>query len=357
MQEFECGKASIRLLAGSSGGAPSSGSAGAQGTPPARPQPPPVHPPQGNPGIPFQPRWARDFSFPLTWMNTALGELAPSTPDGSTVPETPEVSDIIAVLGVLDLTSLAGDDTVSKVRALARRARNPLPAPLQKALSLPPGKARPAAVCVFPAFLKAVREVLGNSAVRVATVAAGFPHGLSSLEVRLQEVRMSRGLGADEIDVVIRREWALTGKWDRLYDEVRAFREAAEDAVLKVILATGELGEPRRMARAALVAMMAGADFVKTSTGKEITNASLPAGLALAHAIRGYLEATGFAVGLKPAGGIRTVAEALLWRRLAATHLGEPWTRPALFRIGASALLDDLLLSLRQAALTKGSDI
>lgn len=322
---------------------------------------PPLAPPPGplpaNPGVSFRPAWLKRLSLPPAWLETALAELASPTPEGGPPPEDAAASDLLDLLQVLDLTSLSGDDTVTRVRALARRARNPLPMPLRKALGIPAGTACPAAVCVFPAFLEEVRQVLQGSTIRLATVAGGFPHGLSPLEVRVQEVRSCLSLGAQEIDVVIRREWALRGKWERLYDEIRALREGAGEATLKVILATGELGDPQRMARTALVAMMAGADFVKTSTGKEATNATLPAGLALAHAIRAYFESTGFPVGLKPAGGIRTVSEAFRWLRLAARHLGGPWTRPALFRIGASALLDDLLLRLRQGSRGEGDTV
>jgi deoxyribose-phosphate aldolase len=205
-----------------------------------------------------------------------------------------------------------------------------------------------AAVCVFPAFLRDVLDALEGSPVRVATVAAGFPHGLSRLDQRVREVGEAVEAGAQEVDVVIRREWPLTGKWELLFEEVREFRKAAEAAHLKVILATGELPTPNQIARSALTAMMAGADFVKTSTGKERVNATLAAGLAMTQAIREFREATGRTVGLKPAGGLRTAAEGLRWQRLMETELGPEWVRPETFRIGASGLLNSLVIALQE---------
>lgn len=228
----------------------------------------------------------------------------------------------------LDLTTLAGDDHTARVLALAERARRPSPA-------LPPV----AAACVYPVFVPTVIDALAGSSVRIATVAAGFPHGLSPLACRITEVRACRKMRVDEIDVVIRRDLALTNDWPALYDEIRAFRDAAGDTVLKVILGTGELATTACIARAALIALAAGADFVKTSTGKEAVNATLEAGCAMVAALTAYQNLTGFTAGLKPAGGVRTVVEALPWLNLARTHNLEPGVR---FRIGASALLDDI---------------
>jgi deoxyribose-phosphate aldolase len=193
---------------------------------------------------------------------------------------------------------------------------------------------------------------MAGSGVPVATVAAGFPHGLSALASRIREVASAREAGAQEIDIVIRREWALTGNWKALFEEIRAFREAAGECHLKAILSTGELGALGRVGRAALTALMAGADFVKTSTGKEEVNAALPAGLAMARALAHYERVTGVRAGIKPAGGIKTSAEAYSWVLMAREALGENATAPDRFRIGASSLLGDVIENLRRLTLT-----
>jgi deoxyribose-phosphate aldolase len=185
-------------------------------------------------------------------------------------------------------------------------------------------------------------QALEGSGIPVAAVSTGFPAGLSPLEQRLGEIRASVSAGAEEIDVVITRAHVLTENWGALYQEVRAMREACGDAHIKTILATGELATLRNVARASLVCMMAGADFIKTSTGKESVNATLPVGLVMSRAIRDYQERTGHLVGLKAAGGIRAAREALDWMALMKDELGDHWLRPNLFRIGASTLLGDI---------------
>lgn len=214
-------------------------------------------------------------------------------------------------------------------------------------MDLAPREARVAAVCVFPVFVPPVLEALDGTGISVATVSAGFPHGLSSLSQRIREVGAAVEAGAHEVDVVIRREWALRGRWADLYREVRAFKEAAGSAHLKVILGSGDLTSLQQVARAALTSMMAGADFVKTSTGKEKVNATLPVGLAMARAIRAYHAETGYSVGLKPAGGIRLAREGYQWLRMVEEELGDDWARPRLFRLGASGLLQDVVEALR----------
>jgi deoxyribose-phosphate aldolase len=199
-----------------------------------------------------------------------------------------------------------------------------------------------AAVCVYHDMVPVAVEALRGTGLPVAAVSAGFPAGLSPFETRLEEITRSVRAGAAEIDIVISRRHVLTGDWPALYEEVRAFREAAGEAHLKAILATGELGTLRNVYRASLVAMMAGADFVKTSTGKESVNATLPVGLVMARAIRAYYERTGVAVGFKPAGGLRTAKDALVWLALMREELGRRWLEPDLFRIGASSLLADI---------------
>ncbi|MBI2614113.1 MAG: deoxyribose-phosphate aldolase, partial [Gemmatimonadetes bacterium] len=201
---------------------------------------------------------------------------------------------------------------------------------------------RVAAVCVYHALVETAAEALEGSGIPVAAVSTGFPAGLSPLPQRLQEIRASLAAGAREIDVVITRSHVLTGRWDKLYDEVRAFREACGEARVKTILATGELGTLRNVAKASLVCMMAGADFIKTSTGKESVNATLPVGLVMTRMIRAYRERTGHRVGLKPAGGLRAAKEALDWMLMIKDELGAEWLTPALFRFGASTLLTDI---------------
>jgi deoxyribose-phosphate aldolase len=240
------------------------------------------------------------------------------------------------------LTTLAGDDTPGRVRRLSAKARRPVRTDLLESMNVRQLPIRAAAVCVYHAFVETAVQALEGSGIPVAAVSTGFPAGLSPLEQRLGEIRASVTAGAEEIDVVITRAHVLTESWTALYDEVRAMREACGDAHIKTILATGELGTLRNVARASLVCMMAGADFIKTSTGKEIINATLPVGLVMTRAIRDFQEQTGHLVGLKAAGGIRAAREALDWLALMKDELGNRWLRPNLFRIGASTLLGDI---------------
>jgi len=249
---------------------------------------------------------------------------------------------LLRAVTCLDLTTLSGDDTPGRVRRLCAKARRPVRRDLLEAMGVDPEAVRVGAVCVYHAFLPLAKRSLEGSGIPVAAVSAGFPAGLNPFEQRLEEIRASVAAGADEIDVVITRSHVLRGEWEALYDEVTAFREACEDAHLKTILATGELPTLRHVARASHVCMMAGADFVKTSTGKESVNATLPVGLTMVRTVRDYWERTGHAVGFKPAGGIRTAKEALHWLILVREELGEAWARPALFRFGASSLLGDI---------------
>lgn len=243
----------------------------------------------------------------------------------------------------LDLTSLSADDTPETIAALCRRARRPLP---ETASGGPP--LRPAAVCVYPAYVEQARRALEGSGVAVATVAAGFPDGLASLPERVAEVRACARSGADEIDVVIRRSHVLGGRWQALYDEVAAFRAAAGPARLKVILSTRELGSVLEVARASLVCMMAGSDFLKTSTGKGVSQADLGDSLTMLRAIRAYQRHTGYAVGFKPAGGIRRADSALAYLTLVRDELGPEALDPRRFRLGASTLCDDLARALQR---------
>jgi deoxyribose-phosphate aldolase len=249
---------------------------------------------------------------------------------------------LLRAISCMDLTTLAGDDTAANVKRLCAKARNPVKADLTQALDIESLNLHCGAVCVYHEWVATAVESLRGSGIPVAAVAAGFPHGLSPMRVRLAEIEESVSAGAEEIDIVITRAKVLDGDWTSLYDEVRAFREACGDAHLKTILATGELATLRNVGKASLVCMMAGADFIKTSTGKESVNATLEYGLVMARSIRDYRERTGFSVGYKPAGGIRTAKQALDWLILMKEELGDPWTKPDLFRLGASSLLSDI---------------
>ncbi len=249
---------------------------------------------------------------------------------------------LLRAVTLLDLTTLAGDDTPGRVRRLCGKAKRPVRTDVLRALDVQPTALSVAAVCVYHDLVAAAGEALKGSDIPVAAVSTGFPAGLSPFATRLREVRESVAAGAQEVDVVITRGLVLRGDWERLYEEVAAFREACGEAHVKVILGTGELGTLANVKRAATVAMMAGADFVKTSTGKEKVNATLPVGLVLARAVRDYFRETRFAVGLKAAGGIGTAKDALAWLILVKEELGDRWLHPSLFRIGASSLLADI---------------
>ena len=247
---------------------------------------------------------------------------------------------LLRAVTCIDLTTLAGDDTAGRVRRLCAKARAPVRADLLEAVGMAPITV--GAVCVYHEMVAPAVEALEGSGVPVAAVSTGFPSGLTPFDLRLAEIERSVAAGAREIDIVISRRHALLGDWRALFDEMRAFREAAGPAQVKAILATGELGTLRTIARAATVCMMGGADFVKTSTGKEGVNATLPVSLVMARAIRHYEAMTGVRVGFKPAGGISKAKDALLWFALMKEELGDPWLRPELFRFGASSLLGDI---------------
>jgi len=249
---------------------------------------------------------------------------------------------LLKAITLIDLTTLAGDDTPGRVRRLCAKALSPVRTDLLDELGVADLGITTAAVCVYHEMVPTAVAALRGSGLPVAAVSTGFPAGLSPFETRLDEIKRSVAAGATEIDIVISRRHVLLQDWQALYDEVRLFRAACGDAHLKAILATGELGTLRNVYRASLVAMMAGADFVKTSTGKESVNATLPVSLAMVRAIRDYAERTGFAVGFKPAGGLRTAKDALAWLVLMKEELGRRWLEPDLLRFGASSLLADI---------------
>ena len=247
---------------------------------------------------------------------------------------------LLRAVSCIDLTTLSGDDTEGRVYRLCDKAKTPIRADILGQLDFP--KIRVGAVCVYHDMIKAAVTHLQGSGIPVAAVSTGFPAGLSPLELRIAEIKESVSCGAEEIDIVISRRHVLTQNWAALYDEVKRFRDACGDAHLKTILATGELGSLRNVARASLVCMMAGADFIKTSTGKESVNATLPVSLVMVRAIRDYYEQTGFKVGYKPAGGISKAKDALTYLSLIKEELGNSWLNPELFRFGASSLLGDI---------------
>ena len=242
----------------------------------------------------------------------------------------------------MDLTTLSGDDTDERVRRLCAKARRPILYELVKGLGIEDLNLQVAAVCVYHRFVETARRALEGSSVRVAAVSTGFPAGLSPLPERVAEIRRSVEAGAQDIDVVITRAHVFGGRWQELYDEIAAFKQASGAAHMKVILGTGDLLTLRNVARASFVAMMAGADFIKTSTGKEPTNATLPVGFVMTRAIREYAQETGMAVGFKPAGGIRAAKQSIEWLALMKEELGGSWMKAELFRLGASGLLNDI---------------
>ncbi|WP_304614460.1 deoxyribose-phosphate aldolase [Paracoccus sp. (in: a-proteobacteria)] len=240
----------------------------------------------------------------------------------------------------IDLTTLAGDDTPDRVARLCAKARQPIAADLLEAVGVT--GLTTGAVCVYPTMVAPAKRALGNSGIPVASVATGFPAGLMPLDLRLAEICYAVDQGADEIDIVITRAHVLQGNWAALYDELRAMREACGAARMKAILATGDLKSLENVAKASHVAMQAGSDWIKTSTGKEGVNATLPVSLVMVRTIRDFHARTGIKVGFKPAGGLRTAKDAISWQVLMNEELGRDWLAPDLFRIGASSLLGDI---------------
>jgi len=249
---------------------------------------------------------------------------------------------LLRAIACMDLTTLSGDDSAERVRRLCAKARRPLQDSIVKGLGIEELGLHVGAVCVYHAFVETAVKALEGSGIPVAAVSTGFPSGLSPLETRVEEIRRSVAAGAGEIDIVITRAHVFNGEWNALYDEVAAFKEACGAAHMKAILGTGDLLTLRNVARASWVAMIAGADFIKTSTGKEAVNATLPVSLVMVRALREYGERTGMAVGFKPAGGIKTAKQALDWMATMKDELGRSWLEPSLFRYGASSMLGDI---------------
>ena len=291
-----------------------------------------------NAGIPLDLNWIQEVR-----VNTSAVERRAQTQvERRTVKKEWQAAWVLRAITCMDLTTLSGDDTEERVRRLCAKARQPIQQELEQKLGIEELGVKVAAVCVYHAFIETALAALEGSGVHVAAVSAGFPAGLSPLAERVAEIRRSVEAGAHEIDVVITRAHVFGGRWQALYDEIAAFKQACGAAHMKVILGTGDLLTLRNVARASVVAMMAGADFIKTSTGKEPTNATLPVSLVMVRAIREYAQQTGMAVGFKPAGGIRTAKQSLDWLAMMKEELGLSWLRAEMFRFGASGLLGDI---------------
>jgi len=256
-----------------------------------------------------------------------------------------KIAFLLRAVTCLDLTTLNADDTASNVQRLCYKAENPIEKDLLSKLGIKPEEIHTGAVCVYPSRISDCVKTLKclQSEIPVAAVAAGFPSGQYHMDSRLSEIKYSVQEGAKEIDIVISRDLVLCGKWEAVYEEVKQMKEACgSGASLKTIIAAGELGSYSNIYKASIACMAAGADFIKTSTGKESVNATLPIGIVMTRAIRDYLRETGFEVGFKPAGGIRTSEDVFLWQTLMQRELGVKWLYPELFRIGASSLLGDI---------------
>lgn len=305
-----------------------------------RQQPGPETPPPAvsNPGIEFDMGWLDRVRVNLSAAERRVDTL----PKRRTVKKIWQAAWLLKAVTLMDLTTLSADDTAGRVSRMCAKARAPVRADLLEALGWDGRPLTTAAVCVYHEMVPVARAALAGSGVAIAAVSAGFPAGLSPLELRLEEIRRSVQAGATEIDIVISRRHVLSSDWRALYDEVRAFREACGPAHMKTILGTGQLGSIGKIAKASVVAMMAGSDFIKTSTGMEPVNATLPVSLVMMRMIREFAERTGYPVGFKPAGGISSAKSALTYLMLVKEELGNAWLAPHRFRFGASRLLGDI---------------
>jgi deoxyribose-phosphate aldolase len=291
-----------------------------------------------NPGTALQLDLVEDLQVNLT----AVERRATTLTKRRTVKKQWQAAWLLKAVSCIDLTALNGDDTAGRVQRLCAKAAQPVRQDLLEAVGMGEHKLTTGAVCVYHEMVETAVKALEGTGIPVAAVSTGFPAGLSPFKLRLAEVKESVAAGAKEIDIVITRGHVLTGNWEALYDEVKAFREACGDARMKTILATGELKTLRNVAKASMVSMMAGSDFIKTSTGKEPVNATLPVSLTMVRMIREYLDMTGHMVGYKPAGGISTAKDAMNYQFLMKEELGREWLEPEWFRFGASSLLGDI---------------
>ena len=291
---------------------------------------------QRNKGMPLDLDWV----MAVQANTSAIERRAKTLPGRRSVKKDHQAAWLCKAVSLMDLTTLSGDDSEGRVRRLCAKARQPVAQPILEALGME--GLTTGAICVYHDMVPTAVDALAGSGIPVAAVSTGFPAGLSPFHLRIAEIKESVAAGAEEIDIVISRRHVLTGNWQAVYDETREMREACGDAHVKAILATGELGTLRNVARASLVCMMAGADFIKTSTGKEPVNATLPVTLTMIRAIRDYQDRTGIKVGYKPAGGISKAKDALVYLAMIKDELGDRWLQPDLFRFGASSLLGDI---------------
>ncbi len=296
------------------------------------------HPAEENFPRGFDADWLRGVRINLSAVERRCSTLTKRR----TVKKDWQVAWMLKAIACIDLTTLAGDDTPGRVKRLCSKARQPVRPEILKGYGAEELGLTTGAVCVYHTMVETAVKALEGTNIPVAAVSTGFPAGLSPFEQRLEEIKASVEAGAKEIDIVITRAYVLTGDWQALYDEVVAFKQACGNAHLKTILATGELGNLTNVAKASLVCMMAGADFIKTSTGMESKNANLQVSLIMVRMIREFYDRTGTRVGFKPAGGIRTAKDAIAYLIMMKEELGREWLEPELFRFGASGLLADL---------------
>lgn len=283
-----------------------------------------------------------DWALSAQANTSAIERRCKALPARRSIKKANQAAWLVKAITCIDLTTLSGDDTEDRVRRLCRKARFPVRKDILESLGLSESAITTGAICVYHEMVSAAVRALVGTKIPVAAVSTGFPAGLSPYSLRLAEIGESVRAGAGEIDIVISRRHVLSQNWKALYEEMRAFRDACGEAHVKAILATGELGTLRNVARASRICMMAGADFIKTSTGKESVNATLPVSLTMIRQIRDYHERTGFRVGYKPAGGISKAKDALVYLALMKEELGNRWLQPDLFRFGASSLLGDI---------------
>ena len=291
-----------------------------------------------NPGVPLDLSWLDGSRINQSAVNRRTATLGTRR----AVKKDAQAAWLLKAVTCIDLTTLNGDDTAARVERLCGKARRPIRDDLLESLGMPPDSIKTGAVCVYHRFVGAAVSALAGSGIPVAAVSTGFPAGLIPHPLKLKEIEASVKDGAAEIDIVVTREHVLTGNWKALYDEMRDFRAACGPAHVKAILATGDIRTLSNIAKASMVCMMAGADFIKTSTGKEGVNATLDVSLVMVRMIRDYLERTGVKIGFKPAGGVSTAKSVLEYQILMKEELGREWLEPELFRIGASSLLSDI---------------
>ena len=289
-------------------------------------------------GTDFNPSWVEEIRVNRSAVDKRIATLGKRR----TVKKDWQAAWLLKAISCIDLTTLSGDDSAGRVKRLCAKARNPVRSDILEQLGVSDLNITTGAVCVYHEMVPTAVEALKGTDIPVAAVSTGFPAGLSPFETRIQEIKDSVAAGAKEIDIVITRHHVLRSDWKALYEEVKAFREACGEAHLKAILATGQLGSMTKVAKASMVCMMAGADFIKTSTGMESVNATLPVSLVMIRMIREFYDKTGQVVGYKPAGGISNAKLALDYLVLIKEELGDEWLNPDYFRFGASSLLGDI---------------